>query len=426
MLEPPTGTAARAVNPPVNNEFSDLDAAVAGVGVESAYQPIVSLPDGATVGFEALARWPLLGNPKPENVFAHAATGHRLDRLDQLCIDSAVEGALAGRLNPGTLLLINCEPASASVRVAHDEALARGRDRFDVVFELTERSLLAHPHLLMSKVAALRSDGFAIALDDVGAHPDSLALLDVVYPDVIKLDVDLVQCQPRNDQARTLAAVLAHHERTGAVILAEGIETDEHVEQAMALGASLGQGFKFGPAAALQGRTPVKWTRPPSKRGQGFSGGSPFDFIKARSPMRTARKQTLIAFSRHIEGQACHAADPPMLLTALQQADYFTSATRRRYQNLADALPLVAVFGQNLPAELGKGVRGVHLPPEDPLCTEWTVLTLGPHTAAALLAREHSYAGGRPREEDRRFDFVITYDRSLVTAAARNLLGRMR
>ncbi|PRC61816.1 diguanylate phosphodiesterase, partial [Mycobacterium sp. ITM-2017-0098] len=76
------------------------------------------------------------------------------------------------------------------------------------------------------KVEVLRSRGFLIALDDVGAHRDSLALLDIVAPDIVKLDLGLVQHQPDRIQARTIAAVMAHHERTGALILAEGIETD--------------------------------------------------------------------------------------------------------------------------------------------------------------------------------------------------------
>ncbi len=46
-------------------------------------------------------------------------------------------------------------------------------------------------------MAALRAAGLAIALDDVGANPDSLVLLDVVGPDVVKLDMRLVQSQPR-------------------------------------------------------------------------------------------------------------------------------------------------------------------------------------------------------------------------------------
>jgi EAL domain-containing protein (putative c-di-GMP-specific phosphodiesterase class I) len=214
----------------------DVDAAASGVGPVPSFQPIVSLPDEAIVGFEALARWPSLDDPNPLAVFAHATAAGTLDRLDQLCIDAAISAALHAGMGPSTLLAINAEPASVYVPRAQDAVLARGHDELTLMFELTERGLLAHPHALLAKVAALRADGFAIALDDVGAHPDSLALLDVIAPEIVKLDLHLVQAQPRRDQARTLAAVLAHHERTGAVILAEGIENDEHLEQALALG----------------------------------------------------------------------------------------------------------------------------------------------------------------------------------------------
>jgi EAL domain-containing protein (putative c-di-GMP-specific phosphodiesterase class I) len=398
---------------------------VAGIGMQTAYQPIVSLPDGAVVGFEALSRWPSLNMPDPRTVFDHAAATHRLDALDQLCIESAIDGALSGQQARGTMLLVNSEPESAYVRPTKNSTVARGHDELYLVYELTERGLLAHPHALLQKVAAARADGFAIALDDVGAHPDSLALLDVVCPDVVKLDIDLIQAEPRIDEARTFAAVLAHHERTGAVILAEGIETNEHLEHAVALGATLGQGYLFGDAGPIDrhvaGTSPLPANSADSAP---TMAPSPFDLVTERSSLRTARKPILTAFTRHIESQARYAADPPMVLTALQKAEYFTAGTRRHYDEIAETSPLVGIFGQDLPANLGARIRGVALDPSDPLCAEWTVVVLGPHTAAALLGRER-IDNDSAADDDRRFDFVVTYDRSLVTMAARNLLDRM-
>ena len=403
-----------------------MRAAATGLGLQPAFQPIVSLPEGAIVGFEALARWPSQHDLNPMEVFAYATAAGTLDRLDQLCIDAAITAALTAQMTSSTLLAINAEPISVYVPRTLDAVLARGHDELTLMFELTERGLLAHPHALLAKVTALRADGFAIALDDVGAHPDSLALLDVISPDVIKLDLQLVQSRPRREQARTLAAVLAHHERTGAVILAEGIENDEHLEQALALGASLGQGYKFGRPGPLSAQTPVPWSLPSRTPRPRPASGSPSDLLASDTPLRTARKETLTAFSRHIESQALNTVDPPMVLTALQQAQYFTTATRARYLDLARSSPLVAIFGQHLPSDLGPGIRGVALEPTDPLCTEWTVLALGAHTAAALIARECTdhRNHGRP-DNDRLFDFTITYDRSLVTAAAHNLLDRI-
>jgi hypothetical protein len=322
-------------------------------------------------------------------------------------------------------LFINSEPATGYVGRDDNDVLDRGSAELQLIFELTERGLLQHPHKLLEKVAALRADGFAIALDDVGAHPDSLALLDVVAPDVIKLDLALVQSQPGHDQARTLAAVLAHHERTGTIILAEGIETDLHLEQALALGARLGQGYHFGRPGPLSGAPAGgEWKPPARKRRERSTAASPFELVSDHSAVRTARKETLIAFSRLIETQASHASDPPMMLAALQRAEYLTADTRRRYTELAGSIPLVALFGEELPADLAPGIRGVPLHPSDPLCAEWIVLTLGPHTAAALIARECPDRHDA-RDNDRRFNFVMTYDRALVTLAAYNLLDRV-
>jgi EAL domain-containing protein (putative c-di-GMP-specific phosphodiesterase class I) len=403
-----------------------MEAAARGVGLVPAFQSIVALADETVVGFEALARWPELDDVGPYEVFAHARANGQAERLDQLCIDASIDRALQTDLPSGTVLSLNCEPASTHKLFPRSRALFRARERFQVMFEITERSLLARPHLLLQKVAALRADGFLIALDDVGAHPESSALLDVVSPDVIKLDLALVQSQPDHGQAQTLSAVLAHHERTGAVILAEGIENDAHLEQALAFGADLGQGYRFGAPGEVDASAPrSQWApRHPGRKHAQPASASPFELIKGHQRLRTARKQTVIAFSRHIETQAHQAADPPMVLAALQQSKYLTRSTLARYRGLAQRSPLVAVFGREMREIPAPDIRGVALHPEDPLCSEWTVVSLGPHTAAALIARENTDTV-IAADGDRRFDFVVTYDRGLVTAAAHNLLNRM-
>jgi EAL domain-containing protein (putative c-di-GMP-specific phosphodiesterase class I) len=401
-----------------------LESAAKGVGLVPHLQPIVALPEGTTVGFEALARWPSLHNPSPLDVFAYAAAAGQLNDLDQLCINAALQGALTRQLPKGTLLAVNNEPASTYVRRSGNDLLDHAHDELTVMFELTERDLLTHPHALLAKVAALRDDGFTLALDDVGAHPDSLALLDLLAPDVVKLDLRLVQSQPRRGQARILAAVLAHHERTGATILAEGIENDDHLEQALALGATLGQGYKYTAPSTYEGID--RWVPPVQTRSNQPPAGSPFDLLASGVPTRTARKQTLTAFSQHIEEQASDTPDHPMVLTTLQQGQHFTPATRQRYHDLAQSSPLVAVFGRHLPADLGDGVRAVRLSHTDPLSAEWTVLALGAQISVALIARECDDQVNQHRpDQDRRFDFTITYDRALVTAVARNLLDRV-
>ena len=135
------------------------------------------------------------------------------------------------------------------------ELWERAPSELDVVVEITERALTDRPAELLHAVQASATRGWGIALDDVGADARSLALMPLLRPDVIKLDLRLVQDQPTSEVAEIVNAVNAERERTGAVVLAEGIETEEHLETARALGATLGQGWLFGrPATSLSRR----------------------------------------------------------------------------------------------------------------------------------------------------------------------------
>ena len=401
-----------------------LDDAVLGAGLSPVYQPIVSLSSGRAIGFEALARWPKQPHLEPPAVFARATATRCVSQLDRICIDRAVDHALKSGLAEGALLGVNSEPASVYTGRAESEILARGKEKFELLFELTERNMLEHLPTLLRKVDALRADGIAIAMDDVGAQPVSLALLDVVCPDVIKLAMNVVQSAPSADLTRTEAAIDAHRERRGTVIIAEGIETDRHLEHALELGASLGQGYLFGRPGPLTPHTETEAWSLPTRPGCAGMAASPFGVIPTDPGIRTARKPEMMAISRNIEEQALRAADTTVVLTAVQHARYFDPLTRERYVELAQISPLVAVFGQGMAVDAAPGVRGVDLNPADPLCAEWIVLTLGPQTASALLAREQRDPR-EPAERDRSFDFVVSHDRLTITAAARALLNRV-
>ncbi len=112
-----------------------------------------------------------------------------------------------------------------------------------MVAEVTERSLSDQPAELLAAVERLRQMGVAIALDDVGADPRSLALMPFLAPEVIKLDLRLVHENPSSQIAEIVHAVSAESERSGALVLAEGIETEEHRRTALALGSSLRPGL---------------------------------------------------------------------------------------------------------------------------------------------------------------------------------------
>ena len=68
------------------------------------------------------------------------------------------------------------------------------------------------------------------------------------------------------------------------------------------------------------------------------------------------------------------------------------------------------------------GVRGAVLAPDDPVRDEWDIAVVGPHFAGALVARD---LGDDGPDADRRFEFVLTYDRDLAVEIASSLMRRI-
>ena len=275
---------------------------------------------------------------------------------------------------------------------------------------------------LFRMVSEHRAAGRGIALDDLGADVRSLALLPFIEPDVIKLDLSLIQRRPSTDQAAIVTAVAAEHERTGALVLAEGIENEQHLAIARTLGATLGQGWMWGRPGPLPAVGRTRRVRrvagPPI--GQ---GATPFDVVSAQRPVEQASKALLLPISHLLENHALRIGEGAVILSAFQRARHFTPATIKRYESLARSSSLVAAFGVGLGEEPVPGVRGADLPEDDPLAGEWSVVVIAPHFAGALVGRDLGDVDRPDRE--RRFEFATVYDRGLVLAAARTLLVRI-
>jgi EAL domain-containing protein (putative c-di-GMP-specific phosphodiesterase class I) len=382
------------------------------------YQAIFDLASDEMIGAEALARWIDL-DISPESAFVWASREGRLAELDEACRDAAIDDAVAHGLPRRFTLFVNLEPSVLGPGTA-SRLLARTAGTVDLVVEITERALLHRPAELLAACHELREAGCAIALDDVGAIPATLALLPFVAPDVIKLDVALVQGWPNVSRSVIYTTVAAYAERTGATILAEGIESPAHLDQALALGATLGQGFhlqrpgRLGtlepPSRSLSRRQPVA-----------ASPTSAFSLVNP-SLVRIAGKRILEGISEHLEYEALSLNTPPVVLGSFEEGCHFTAGPAARYAHLATRCPVVAALGADMASAPARGVRGVPLAPDDPLRREWVVAVVGAHYAGALIAQD--LGDGGP-DRLRRFAYVLTHDYDTVLAAARSLLARV-
>jgi len=406
-----------------------IDDVIDARAITTVFQPIVRLDSWnrkrhEVVGYEALTRGPA-GTPweEPLALFEAAGERGRLPELDWICRAYAYRAELDAELPLGLTLFVNAEPAALGVPCPPDLSgvILDAQLRLRVVTEMTERAIGNNPSALLAAAEACRGSGWGVALDDLCAEPASLAFLPFIHPDVVKIDKYLIQ-QPGRHAAQLVNAVAAYAERSGAAILAEGVETRGHLAVALGMGATLGQGWLFGRPGPLppdvanrRSTLSVPFVEHPTPSG----GHTPYEIVAARRPTAEATKRMLVPLCRYLEEKAADPAEPPMVLGCFQEARYFTKATARRYAGLAESAALVAALATELPGEPAPGVRGTAFGSDDPLRGEWNVIVVGPHFAGALVARDLADTGA---EGDRRFTYALTYDRDLVLDAARALL----
>jgi EAL domain-containing protein (putative c-di-GMP-specific phosphodiesterase class I) len=389
--------------------------------ITPAYQPLVDLYSGEVLGYEALARGPKGELERPDLLFAAARREGRLADLDSTCRRAAVATAYAAGLRAPSTLFVNVEPEAIGQGGHRDAADLPGDMR--VVAEITERALTSRPSDLLYMVERVREMGIGIALDDVGADRRSLALMPFLRPDVVKLDLRLVQDRPSKQVAEVHNAVSAHAERTGALVVAEGIETEEHLERARAMGASVGQGWLFGRPGPLPDSTgctarPV----PIFEMAAGEAADTPFGMIDGNRPQRRGTKRLLLEISRELERQAELLGDSAVLISTFQHARHFTPLQAELYGALSRQVAFIGALGQDMSGAPAPGVRGANLTSDDPLAAEWDIVVVSPHFAAAFTARDMGDSGS---DMERRFDFQLTHDRDLAVRAARILMARI-
>jgi EAL domain-containing protein (putative c-di-GMP-specific phosphodiesterase class I) len=197
--------------------------------LDIAFQPIWRLRDQTMLGVEALARpWEGYGFDGPADAFAIAEKVGRAHELDTLCRAATLKRA--GELPPDALLFLNVHPQTLDHDVLDGDRLERavvaaGLEPSQVVLEITERSQ-ARLGPVIAAVARLRELGFRIALDDVGSGNAGLETLRRMPVDFVKIDRSIIAHAATEVNAQAvLVAIVAYARRTGAFVIAEGIES---------------------------------------------------------------------------------------------------------------------------------------------------------------------------------------------------------
>lgn len=210
-----------------------------------AFQPVVSSQDGRLFGYEALTR---CEHPDLPDIGALLSAAEDLGGLHMLGrrIRQRTTEAISEHPERGVLLL-NLHPRDLADPQLLDAASPLGRMAHRTILEITERATLEGVGELQEILSCLRSMGFRIAVDDLGAGYAGLSSLATLRPDVVKIDMSLVRNIGADPVKRRLfrSIVEVSHDM-GIQVVAEGIENEIEREVCVDLGADLLQGYFLG------------------------------------------------------------------------------------------------------------------------------------------------------------------------------------
>ena len=234
--------------------IAELQEAIDSQTVDVHFQPIVTLVDGRTVGYEALVRWESRTEPgiSAAQTVRIAEENDFVAALDELVLRRACVEAtdlckgdirIALHVNVSGLNLARAGFVSDIDSVLDDTGWHASR----LVLEVTESVLDLDAPIAIENLRTLRARGVRVAIDDFGTGSSSLSRLGSLPNDLLKLDRVFVASIARDTGATPLlGAIAAMSSALGLELIAEGVEDTHQASILAGLGYPLAQGYLYG------------------------------------------------------------------------------------------------------------------------------------------------------------------------------------
>jgi diguanylate cyclase (GGDEF)-like protein len=225
------------------------------------YQPLFRLEDGALVGAEALVRWrhPERGVLLPGEFIAHAERRGLIEKIDSFVLDEACRqlAEWGADDDPSNDFMVSVNVSGRQLRDRRlVERVAGALERHRITpshlcLEITETALIGELGAANQVLESLSDLGVRLALDDFGTGYSTLAHLQQLHTDTLKIDRSFIaQLEGGSRERDIVAAVIAMAHALGMTVVGEGIETHGQRSRLIALGCDEGQGFLFAPAVS--------------------------------------------------------------------------------------------------------------------------------------------------------------------------------
>jgi EAL domain-containing protein (putative c-di-GMP-specific phosphodiesterase class I) len=254
-----------------------LDAILAPGGLRMSLQPIFDVSGAAqrVSAVECLARGPAGTNLERANVlFEYVRRKKEETAVDRACVLAGL--SVASSLPSSIDIDLNVHASTLGrdpgfVSFLESAAESLGISPARVVVEIVEHFPYWDSVAFFDSLSAIRAAGMRVALDDVGAGNSNFSMMIDVEPDFLKIDRYLIRgCDSHAYRRVVLESV--HHlaSRTGARLVAEGVETVEELETLTSIGIELIQGYLLSPnrtrdelmSSGILEPQPPSWIRP--------------------------------------------------------------------------------------------------------------------------------------------------------------------
>jgi diguanylate cyclase (GGDEF)-like protein/PAS domain S-box-containing protein len=242
-----------------------------GLGqIEVWYQPVVDLASREITAVEALARWRHGddGLIQPAVFIPIAEESGLIGEIGAEVLRQACETVQRWRrIEPGCAnlnLAVNVSgwqilAADYSLQVA-DTLAATGLPAEALTLEITESMMLEDSDALSGELARLKALKVRLAMDDFGAGYSSLSSLLRFKVDTLKIDRMFLDVGVGSGQVSLVRAVAELGHTLGLTVVAEGVETAEHLAIVRAAGCDAVQGFLISkPLPEADARLVLEW-----------------------------------------------------------------------------------------------------------------------------------------------------------------------
>ena len=236
-----------------------LRRALAGEEFTVAYQPILELSSGRTVGLEALIRWndPDRGLLYPDAFLPAAEETGLASAIGQWVLETALTDLAKWRAAEAVAadlwVAVNFSPRQLPdlVEQVTQSLAVSGVPAKAVHLEITESAVMNDLEPVLTSLESLRAAGVALAMDDFGTGYSSLSYLKRLPVTSVKIDRSFVRGLGGADDPfdrPIVDAIIRMAQSLHLEVIAEGVENAEQLSALRALGAQYAQGFLWAPA----------------------------------------------------------------------------------------------------------------------------------------------------------------------------------